>query len=265
MLRGLYTATMGMKDSQAKQDVSANNIANSSTPGYKQDKAVSKAFPEIMLQNRDKEVGGRPVEQELGSMPFGVGVDGIYTDFAQGSFEDTGRDLDFALEGRGLFEIQYFDGIGTGERYTRDGSFKLDSDGMLVTSEGGYVLGRDTSTGDVGPMQIGEGKLTVDKEGNVFVDSVKKYTMQVVDFDDYTSLDKVGNNMYASKDNTAPRILNSDKYEINQGSLEMSNIDMTGEIVNMVSNLRSYQANQRVLQSLNDTLGKAVNEVGSLK
>jgi flagellar basal-body rod protein FlgG len=266
MLRGLYTAAFGMINNQAKQDVSANNIANSTTPGYKQDKVVSKSFPEVMLQNKDNTEGGRPKNSVIGSLPLGVETDEIYTDFNQGTFQDTGSDFDFAISGRGLFAVQHFDGITGSTMFTRNGNFKLDSDGMLVTSEGDHVLGTDASTGQVGPMKIGNGKVDVDSQGSLFVDSQKKYNIQVVDFDDYNSIEKLGNNMYGIKDNNAvPRTLNADEYNLKQGSLEVSNVDMTQEIVGMMSTLRSYQANQRVLQSIDETLGKAVNEVGAVK
>lgn len=266
MLRGLYTAAFGMINSQNKQDVSANNIANSTTIGYKQDKVVSKSFPEVMLQNMDNTQFGKPALQELGSMPLGVYTDGIYTDFNEGVYEDTDSDLDMAIQGKGLFAVTHFDGSTQDTRYTRDGSFKLDSNGMLVTSNGDYVLGTDVSTGQIGPMQLGEGKVTVDSQGRVYVDSKEKYTIQVVDFNDYNSIEKLGNNMYGLKDNnTTPVTLNPDMYVIGQKKLEMSNVDMNGEMVDMITNLRNYQANQRVLQSIDETLDKAVNEVGAVK
>lgn len=263
MLRGLYTAAMGMINNQAKEDISSNNISNSSTPGYKQDRLVSQPFHEVMLQNRDGSRDG--AVQQLGTMPFGVEAEGIYTDFVQGVPQDTGRDLDFALDGKGLFAVQYPDANGYVTKYTRDGSFMLDSGGMLITSDGGYVLGRDES-GQAGPMNIGSGKVTVDSQGNLAVDSVNKYTLEIYDFDDYNNLEKTGNSMYSLKDsNVSPITLDSGEFSVKQGSLEQSNVDLTSEMVNMIANIRSYQANQRVLQSIDGTLAKAVNEVGSLK
>lgn len=266
MIRGLYTAAFGMINSQAKQDVSANNIANTETPGFKQDKLVSKTFPEVMLQNMDNNNGGEPKVQQLGSMPFGVETDGTYTDFSQGILDDTGSDLDFAINGEGLFGVQYFNGDTLETGYLRSGNFTLDSNGMLVTQDGGFVLGRDLSTGQTGPIRIGSGKVSVDSQGNMSIDSQLKYSLNIYNFDNYDILQKLGNNMYKVKDNNAvPRVAQYGEYTISQGKLEQSNVDITGEIVNMIANLRSYQANQRVLQSIDQTLGKTVNEVGSLK
>jgi flagellar basal-body rod protein FlgG len=137
---------------------------------------------------------------------------------------------------------------------------------MLVTQNGGYVLGKDVTTGELSPMKLGTGKVSVDEKGNVSVDSNLKYSIPLYDFDDYNSLEKLGNNMYGIKDNnTVPRIMDAGNYTISQGKLEQSNVDITSEMVSMITNLRSYQANQRVLQAIDETLGKTVNEVGALK
>jgi flagellar basal-body rod protein FlgG len=267
MLRGLYAAAFGMMNSQTKQDVTANNIANAETAGYKQDKVVSKTFPEVMIQNKSGGDSEHPKVQELGTMPFGVETEGIYTDFNAGNIEETGNKLDFALQGTGFFTIRYFDGISENIRYTRDGNFKLDGQGNLVTSDGGYVLGYDVSTRRTGPMKLGTGDITVGEDGGIYANSQKKYNFMISDFNDYNGIEKLGNNMYDIKaDNGAQAVtLKSGEYSIDQGKLEQSNVDMTDEMVSMMTNLRNYQMNQRVLQSLDQTLEKAVNEVGSLK
>lgn len=267
MLRGLYSAAFGMMQSQNTQDVTANNIANSSTPGFKQDAIVSKPFPEVMLQNMDGEEFGEPAVQKLGKMTFGVETEGLYTNFVQGATVSTGRDMDFSIEGRGFFPVRYFDGISESVLYTRDGSFERDSEGNVVTSEGGFLLAKNAETGEIGPMKLGEGNITVDAEGNVFEDSQKKYTLLINDFDDYNGLEKYGKNMYKLNENsgTAPREAQKGDFQIKQGSLEQSNVDMNTELTNMIISMRSYQANQRVFTSIDETLGKAVNQVGSLK
>lgn len=267
MLRGLYTAAFGMRHNQAKQDSTANNIANSTTPGYKQDKLVTKPFPKVILQNMAKTEFGKPAAQELGTMTFGVESGESYTDFNQGPAENTGEDLDFAINGKGFFTVQYFDGIAQTTNYTRNGSFKLDAEGNLVTSEGGLVMGQNIETGNIEPMRVGAGKVTADIDGNVFVDSAKRYSFQISDFDNYNNLEKLGKGMYGLIDNQGSEAVQAiqGEYNINQGQIEQSNVDITSEMVNMITSLRSYQANQRALQSIDQTLSKAVNEVGSLR
>lgn len=266
MLRGIYSAASGMIHTQAKQDAAANNIANSGTAGYKQDKVVAEPFPEVMLQNKDKTVFGVPRTQKLGTMTFGVKEGEVYTDFSQGIIQQTGSDLDFAIEGRGFFAVQHFDGINDSVRYTRDGGFKLDGEGRIVTSDGDYVMGMDMETGSIGPMEVGGGKVTVDNQGVVSVDSVEKHRIQLYDFEDYNGLAKIGGNMYqVTDDSVRAEELEPGQYGIKQGQIEQSNVDMASEMVSMITNLRSYQANQRVIQSIDETLAKAVNEVGSIK
>jgi flagellar basal-body rod protein FlgF len=266
MIRGLYTAAFGMIENQTRQDVTANNIANSETTGYKEDKIVDREFPEVMLQNEYSNGLGRDVHR-LGSMPLGVTGEGPYTDFKQGASVETGRKLDFAIEGRGFFPVRYFDGITDSIKYTRDGSFNLDGEGNVVTSEGGFPLARDAATGEIVPMKLAGNEIKVDSHGNVFVDSQLKYTLVIDDFNDYNSLSKYGKNMYDIKQGSgaAAYEITDGTSQVVQGRLEQSNVDMNSQITDMIVNLRRYQANQRVLNSIDETLDKTINEVGTVK
>lgn len=266
MLRGIYTSAAGMISTQERQDVTANNIANLQTTGYKKDTVATKTFPEVMLQNKDSSIGDFRYTRKLGTMAFGAKNDIIHTDFTQGSVNETGNKLDVAINGRGFFAIRFFDEQGENIRYTRDGSFSTDSLGRVVYS-GGLVLGRDVQTGQIGSMNVGNGDVYIDDKGNVYVDSVKKYTLVVSDFNDYNNLTRIGKNMYAANPNDQPIYISGqgDTFEIKQGFLERSNADMTDEMVSLIINARTYQANQRVLTTIDETLGKSVNEVGALK
>ena len=265
MLRGLYTAASGMINAQYKQDVTANNIANSDTTGFKQDKVISKTFKEVMLQNKENDIFGIPHAQELGTLAFGVDTEGLYTDFKQGDIKSTGRGLDLAITGLGWFNIDSSDETGKKTMYTRDGSFSVDGSGNIVSSDNGYVLAKDISTNRIGPMQVGNSKVTIDSDGDVFLDSVKKYTLEISQFSDYTQIEKNSKNMYIPKNGVVPDKSNTQNFAISQGSLEASNNDILSEMTNMITNLRSFQANQKVMQSIDETLAKTVNEVGSLK
>ncbi|HBM81483.1 MAG: flagellar hook-basal body complex protein [Clostridiales bacterium] len=267
MLRGIYASAFGMIQNQVDQDTTANNIANSTTVGFKQDQIIAVPFRDVMLQNKSNERFGKPAVQKLGAMPLGVLSDGPYTDFTQGPVITTDNNLDFAINGRGFFPVEYFDGENQSVLYTRCGSFQLDAQGNVVSSDGSKLLARDANTGQIVPVNVGNGKVTVDSEGNVYVDSVKKYTLSIVDFNDYNDIHKFGKNMYEINNgsNANPVELGTNSYSIEQGKLEQSNVDMELELVNMITNLRRYQANQRVLQSIDETLSKTVNEVGSLK
>lgn len=263
MLRGIYTAASGLINTQLKQDVTANNLANSSTVGFKQDKVVTKPFSELMIQNRDNP---ESEVQNLGRMPFGVESGEVYTNFKEGDFEVTGKDLDLAIGGKGFLPIKYFDGIRDTIKYSRGGSFHLDSEGMIVNNQGGYLLSKNIDTGQIEPITAGTSKVEIDKEGKVSINGVSKYFLTVNDFEDYNSIIKDGSNNYiVANDYIQPVEVSKESYEINQGILEQSNIDVSSEMVSMITNLRSFQANQRVLASIDETLGKTVNEVGALR
>lgn len=255
MLRGIYSAASGMIYNQFREDVSANNIANSGTTGYKEDNVYTEPFPEVKIQDDALPAGNRII----GSFPLGVMPGEMNTDFTQGQIVETGNSLDLAIEGRGFFTVQSGDGK---LMYTRDGSFSLDSNGMIVNSNGGYLLGKNLTTGKVEPISTGGGKVSVSDDGAVSIDSKAKYMIDIADFENNNSLTKQGKNMYSA---SAAPAEGSGQYIIKEGALENSNTDIANEMVNMIVNLRSYQANQRVLTTENETLDKTVNQLSSLR
>ncbi|WP_027307518.1 flagellar hook-basal body complex protein [Caloramator sp. ALD01] len=105
MIRGLYIASSGLILRQIQQENLSNNIANINNPGFKNDKICFKSFNEVLLQNYDKKVGNTNFKQILGTMPMGIGLDETKTDFSQGILEETGRNLDFAIEGDGFLQF----------------------------------------------------------------------------------------------------------------------------------------------------------------
>ncbi|WDC83964.1 flagellar hook-basal body complex protein [Caloramator sp. mosi_1] len=109
MIRGLYIASSGMISRQLQQENLSNNIANLNNPGFKNDKISFKSFHEVLLQNYDKKLGNKNFKQLLGTMPLGIGIDETKTDFSQGILEETGRNLDFAIEGEGFLQFPITD------------------------------------------------------------------------------------------------------------------------------------------------------------
>ena len=130
MIRSLYTAVSGMIALEAKQDVITNNMANANTTAYKADDLKTKNFKEVMVQNRDKVVGGKNVTNKLGEITLGTRIDETYTKFTQGITSSTDRDTDFAIEGRGFFTVQR----GNNTYYTRDGHFNINNEGYKVVA-----------------------------------------------------------------------------------------------------------------------------------
>ncbi|WP_300380949.1 flagellar hook-basal body complex protein [Clostridium sp.] len=256
MIRGLYTAVSGLVTLDSKQTNITNNIANANTTGYKSDNLTMKSFDEVMIQNKDKLINGRNVRQQLGTISLGAKVDTVDTTFTQGTFKNTDKQTDFAIEGRGFFLIQK----GNEIVYTRDGNFKVGTDGYLMNTSGDKVLGVNKNTGTIEPIFVGSDKIVIDKENNIYVGDRAVHTLGTADFEDYSSLKKIGDNYY-SGDNA---ILNAN-VSVTQGSLETSNVDVTTEMVDMITTMRSFETNQKIFQIIDETLDKAANQIGSIR
>lgn len=259
MIRGLYTAVSGMITQEAKQDVITSNLSNSNTVGFKQDNLAIRRFDDVLLENYDKVVGGKNVRNEIGTLSLGSRVDSVNTDFTQGMIQDTGKPTDFAIDGKGFFTVQRNDGINNGQYYTRDGHFHVNMRGILVNDSGDAVIGRNLATNQLEPINVGDGKLTSDVNGNISINDNKMYKLYTVDFNDYNSIKKIGDNLYQGNNAVENNAI------VKQNSLEKSNVNVINEMTNMITTMRSFETNQKIIQSLDETLGKAVNEVGSVR
>lgn len=257
MIRGLYTSVSSMITLEQKQSVATNNIANINSYGYKSEKLLSKSFDEMLLQNNDNYKNGVPGKTELGGLSFGVSIDETVTDFSQGVLKETNKKADMGIQGSGFFSVRSPEGNIS---YTRDGSFRIDNQGNLTTNTGHYVLGSNLNTGNIEPINVGQGNMAVSPNNVISVDGVNKYSFNIVDFDDYSNLKKQGDNMY-SGENGRP----TDSALIKQGFIETSNIDITSEMANMMTFVREYEANQKVIQTIDSTLQKIANEIGAVR
>lgn len=261
MIRGLYTAVSGMITQEAKQDVITNNLANSNTVGYKSDNLLIKKFDDVLIENYDRISGGKNVRNVIGSMSFGSAIDGTNVSFTQGVISQTDSPTDFAIDGRGFFSINSKDKTGNMQSmYTRDGNFHVDNNGFLVTSSGDYVMGTNLKTKKVEPIKVNNSKIVSDTNNNISLDGKLAYKLNMVDFNNYATLKKSGDNLYIGG---TPN--KNQNISIKQNSLEGSNVNVTNEIINMMTVMRSYESNQKVIASIDETLGKAVNEVGSVR
>lgn len=193
MLRGMYSSISAMINLQASQSVITNNMANINTTGFKSETLISKSFDELVLSNRDKYVNGQGKKQELGSLNPGVRIDEVNTNYTQGTIVSTDNDTDFALNGKGFFTIEDREG---NRRYTRDGVFKVNSMGYLVTTTGDSVLGVNQATNALEPIYVGNQKISMDNRNNILLDSRLAYRFNIVDFQDYNTLNKVGQNQF---------------------------------------------------------------------
>lgn len=226
MIKALHTAASGMVAQSIKQDVIANNIANSQTPGFKRERVVSCSFDQILQQASVKVSPSiDPYFSASMAQPTRINLQSA-DDFSEGPIRQTGSDLHFAIEGEGSFEVTSDGSV----RQTRNGSFMIDADGELATTDGEKVQGRS------GAIQMPMGKWSVSENGSIVSDGSEVDQIKITGASQST------------------RII--------QGSLEGSNVNVIREMADMITNLRSYEANQKVVASIDNTLDKIINEVG---
>ena len=258
MIRGLYTAVSGMIVQENKQNVIANNIANAETVGFKSDNLIAKSFKDVMMINHDKGTSSGSQKVQLGTMSLGSSVAGVYSDFSQGTIKETGNDTDFAIIGNGFFKVSRESNGMTEEYYTRDGNFQVNIQGYLVNNYGDYVLDKNSNK-----IYVGDGKITANENGDLSIENsngtVNNYSLAVVDFEDYTSLNKVGDNLYSGEGAVD---INA---KVQHKSVEGSNINIMNEMVNLMSVMRDFESNQTLIQTIDESLGKVINTVGSVR
>lgn len=253
MLSSLYTSVSAMSVIESNQSITTNNIANSNTVGYKSDTLVSKPFDDVMLGNNDKYVNGKGTYQEIGNINWGVRVNDVVTNYKQGSLVETSNPTDFAIIGDGMFTVMDREG---NTYYTRDGVMKIDEEGYLVNSTGYRVQGV-AQNGALVPIQVGNKEISVDNANNIMLDGVVTYKFKVVDFENKDNLKRVGNNVYQGEGG-----IDSTNFTVKQKVKESSNVDILEETTNLMMNMKMYEANQKIVQSIDGILGKIANEVG---
>ncbi|MEE8398744.1 MAG: flagellar hook-basal body protein [Desulfobacterales bacterium] len=225
---GIYQLIDASLVQQQRFDNISNNLANSNTNGFKKD---------ILT-----------FDQELST------VSGTATDFGPGPIIHTGNELDVALEGQGFITVQ----TPAGTRYTRDGAFRLNKDRNLVTQSGHIVLGKN------GPITIGEGNLTIDKQGQVLSDNQLIDSLALADFDNPQLLRKEGLSLYVYTGGTEG-IISVEDTSIQQRYLEKSNVGATEEMIKMIEAFRTFESIQKAIQSIDEATSKMVNDSGLLQ
>ncbi|WP_129599744.1 flagellar hook-basal body protein [Anaerophilus nitritogenes] len=189
----------------------------------------------------------------IGTLNAGVKLDQLQINYDQGQLYETENNLDLGIKGKGFFKIETPDGL----RYTRSGSFVLNSDHQLVTQDGHAVVGKN------GPIHINGGNVVIDENGNIIADGEFVNKLDITDIKNIREMRKEGMNLYKlAEDAEAEEIPFEGK--ILQGFLEKSNVDPIKEMVEMIGIFRNYESSQKVIKAYDDTLGKAVNEVGKV-
>lgn len=282
MLRGMYTGAAGMVVQQNRLDALSNNLANVDTTGYKRDAPIQKAFPELLIRRmsddgirtfplRSFPVGSYDVAPVVGRLGTGVETNEYFTVFSQGGLRQTDNSFDLALEGRGFFVVD----TPYGERYTRNGSFLIGPEGLLVTKQGYPVLGED------GPITLKLNNFVVDEDGviyenasladdpqrlvsmreNEWDDTVEVDRLRIVDMRNTRYIRKQGDSFWTTTEESGEAsVMERGRPTVRQGFLETSNVNAVTEMVQLIEVNRAYEANQRSIQAHDQMTSKLINE-----
>ena len=253
MISGFYAAGDAMSTYADRNDIIANNLANVSTPGFKKESVYVEPF-DVLFARVTTPVGD---EEGLVQPPLGALRTEAITVFTQGPLRNTGGTFDLAINGKGFFRIQ----APEGTRYTRDGSFRLDAEGRLVTADGYPLLGDGSSPVAVNAAEGGD--VVIAEDGTVSVGDTRSGRITLADFEEPYPLRKEGRNLYATTSEDAVELTASSP--IAQRSLEMSNVDVVEEMVGLITNYRDYEMAQKMARLQDDTLSDAIRTVGAAR
>lgn len=265
MMRSMFSAVSGLKVHETALDVTANNISNVNTIGFRSSRAT---FEDLMSQTQraaSAPSGGAAGNNAL-QVGLGVQLGTVDNLMGQGALESTGNPLDIAIQGPGWLRVGPTTppAAATNISYTRAGNLAINSQGYLVTQGGDYVLG----AGDT-PIQVPSGatNVAIGQDGKInyllagVAGSVGPLTLAT--FPNEAGLERTADNLWAATASTGPATTgapNSGGIGITvAGSLEMSNVDLASEFTSMISAERGFQANSRIISTADEMLQDLVN------
>jgi flagellar basal-body rod protein FlgG len=259
MIRALWTAATGMSAQQLNIDVVSNNLANVNTSGFKKSRVD---FQDLLYQTlRPAGTAAAQGAQVPTGIQVGLGTRPAATQkiFSQGDFQQTQNPLDLVIEGDGFFQIQMPNG---NTAYTRDGSFKLDAQGRLVTSDGFPVDPEITIPPESTNISVGsDGTVSVLLPGQATPQEVGQ--IQIAKFSNPAGLSSMGRNLFTTSAASGEPIIDSPGLNglgsIGQGFVEMSNVKVVEEMVNLIVAQRAYEVNSKAIQTADDMLNIANN------
>ncbi len=254
MIRGLYTAATGMNSMQHQIDVTSNNIANVNTMGFKQDRAE---FQDLMYESlnytagQTSETTTNPTGMDVG---LGVRVSGIQKNFLEGDLKLTSNTLDLAIEGKGFFQVT----LPNGETaYTRNGAFKLDSEGNIVNGNGYTLNPQITVPDNLNNLTIAnDGTVTAEDPTTGAVTNLGQIT--IADFINPAGLTPKGESLYMPSEASGDAIVGNpteDQFgSVRQGMIELSNVKLVNEMVDLITAQRAYEANSKAITTTDSML-----------
>ena len=242
MVSGLYSARNGMMLLQDMVDNTTNNLTNANTTGFKKSLMVS--MSEVKTQRNDQALLVHSDKQWMGER---------VTDWEQGSLVETGNSMDVALEGNGFMKVETPDGV----RYTRSGSLTRNGMGEVTTLQGFKVLDETDN-----PIVVEGSRFSVGSSGEVSSDKGVAGKIGVVDFEDRKQLKSEDRNVWNVEDADQANAQPATGFRMRQGFVEASNVNIVESMVDLIRFQRNYELDQKAVQSEDETLQKAVNEIG---
>lgn len=241
----LYQAAAAMNANARWQEMITENLAASSVPGYRKQ--------EVTFSAVQAGLAGAPTATP--NAKYVIPASNVSLNFQQGSLRATGAPLDFALEGTGMFEVQLPNGT---RAYTRDGEFHLSAQGQLVTKQGYAILG------DTGPLQFDPnltGPITISANGDVSQGDELRGHLRLLEFGDPHQLTAIGAGYFlADRPEAQPEI--AQQTSVRQGFLETANTSPTAEMASLITAMRMFEANQKVMQAQDDRMGRVISDLG---
>lgn len=263
---GLNICASGMKSLIEMNDVIANNIANVNTNGFKKSDLTFRSILDAQvnqLKTNSDEKANTNEYRPIGTMSMGVEVNRLTNQFSQGNLQKTGQTFDLAIEGDGFFKVKDINGNIS---YTRNGNFMLNEKGILVDGYGNFVMDRLSKPISI---DINEGNLrtknniTITEEGIIEINNEGNKTVLqhigVFDFQHKEDLLSLGGSNYKPSGEIINPEMKAQKYTIQQGMLESSNVNIIKEMVNIVNMSRSYETLSKFMKTKSDEISKAIN------
>lgn len=276
MFRGFHTVASGMIAQQRRTELLTNNMANANTPGYKADQSTIRSFPDMLMSRlgptkipTENAIHGK-YTAEIGGLGTGVYMQETIALLTQGQLQQTELNTDIALidgalpvdaetgqTGAVFYRLQH---PVAGETYTRNGNFTLDPDGFLTNAQGLYVLDNNGER-----IQLQNDDFRLAEDGQIFVNDAAVAQIGVSFAAQPDTLIKQDNGLFQTADGTnLPSAYDAANvsFSMQQGYIERSNVDSARTMTDLLTAYRAFEANQKVLQAYDQSMQKAVNEVG---
>ncbi|MBE9531638.1 MAG: flagellar basal-body rod protein FlgG [Proteobacteria bacterium] len=259
MFKSLWIASTGMEPQQLYVDVISNNLANVNTVGYKKNRVD---FEDLLYENaKNPGTSSSPSTQVPTGIQIGHGVRPVATQkqFSMGNMQQTSNPLDLAIQGDGFFQVIRPDGVTA---YSRDGTFKIDSEGNLVTSNGFLVEPAITITADTTDISISaDGIVSILEAGSS--SPIEVGNIELARFVNPAGLQATGENLFVQTDASGDPLTGVPGEDamgsLAQGFLEMSNVSVVEEMVNMIVAQRAYEINSKSIKTADEMLQQASN------